>query len=88
MAMDPHYVPKILSLTLAYMKNGDQHKFHAANEEVQHALMNDPVFFFLRAGGGILVLKVFPNAFPVMFPIVPEFYPIWFAQSSTPLYIN
>jgi hypothetical protein len=52
MAMDPHYVPKILSLTLAYMKNGDQHKFHAANEEVQHALMNDPVFSFLRGGEG------------------------------------
>jgi hypothetical protein len=60
MAMDPHYVPKILSVTLAYAKNGDQQfwkeKFHAANEEAQHALMNDPVFFFLNrrrgAGGG------------------------------------
>jgi hypothetical protein len=23
-----------------------------------------------------------------MFPIAPGFYPLWFAQSSTPLYIN
>jgi hypothetical protein len=109
MAMDPHYVPKILSLTLAYAKNGDQQfwkeKFHAANEEAQHALTIDLVFFFLRGGRGgeegcfVLffllfpmcshhVLKVFPDAFPQMFPIVPGFYPIWFAQSSTPLYTN
>jgi hypothetical protein len=56
MAMDPHYVPKILSLTLAYPKNGDQQfwkeKFHAANEEAQQALMNDPVFFLFEGGGG------------------------------------
>jgi len=29
------------------------------------------------------VLK-FPNTFLKMFPIAPGFYPIWFAQSSTP----
>jgi hypothetical protein len=33
------------------------------------------------------VLK-FPNVLPKMFPIAPRFYPIWFAQSSTPMYIN
>jgi hypothetical protein len=33
------------------------------------------------------VLK-FSNAFPFMFPIPPGFYPIWFAQSSTFMYIN
>jgi hypothetical protein len=31
---------------------------------------------------------VFPVAFPKMFPIAPAFYPIWFTQSSTSLYIN
>jgi hypothetical protein len=29
---------------------------------------------------------MFSNAFPKMLPIIPEFYPIWFAQSLTPLY--
>jgi hypothetical protein len=37
---------------------------------------------------GFQVLKVFPDAFPKMFPIAPAFYPIWFAQSSTSLSIN
>jgi hypothetical protein len=26
--------------------------------------------------------------FPKLFPIAPQFYPIWFAQSSTPMCIN
>jgi len=30
----------------------------------------------------------FQDAFPKMLPIAPRFYPIWFAQSSTPLYIT
>ncbi len=34
------------------------------------------------------VPKLFPDAFAKMFPIAPGFYPIWFAQSSTPMYIN
>jgi hypothetical protein len=34
------------------------------------------------------VLKVFPNAFLKMFPIAPGFYIIWFAQISTPMYVN
>jgi hypothetical protein len=42
-------VLKILALSLAYPKNGDQQfwkeKFHAANEEAQHALMNNPIFW-------------------------------------------
>jgi hypothetical protein len=29
-----------------------------------------------------------PNLFPKEFPIAPQFYPIWFAQSSTLMYIN
>jgi hypothetical protein len=37
---------------------------------------------------GSQVLKVFPIAFPKMFPIAPAFYPIWFAQSSTSLFIK
>ncbi len=34
------------------------------------------------------VPKMFSNIFPKMFPIAPWFYPILFAQSSTPMYIN
>jgi hypothetical protein len=34
------------------------------------------------------VPKLFPDAFAKMFPIAPEFYPRWFAQRSTPMYIN
>ncbi len=41
----------------------------------------------LKFSKGSQVSKVFSNAFLKMFPIAPEFYPIWFAQSSTPLYI-
>jgi hypothetical protein len=37
------------------VKNGDQQfwkeKFDAANEEAQHAIINNPVFFFLKVGG-------------------------------------
>jgi hypothetical protein len=29
-----------------------------------------------------------PNLVPKEFPIAPQFYPIWFAQSSTLMYIN
>ncbi len=99
-----YYVPRFLPLPLAKEKNGDQQfwkeKFHAANEEAQLALMNGPVFSFLKAGDmdflffplfpicSHQVLKVFSNAFPKMFPIAPGFYSIWFAQTSTPLYIN
>jgi hypothetical protein len=31
---------------------------------------------------------LFPDGFPKMFPIAPGFYPIWFAQSSSPMYIH
>jgi hypothetical protein len=34
------------------------------------------------------VPKCFPNVFPKMFPIAPQFYPIRDAQSSTHLNIN
>jgi hypothetical protein len=48
--------PKILPLPLAWVKNGDEQfwkeKFHAADRKAQHALMNNPGFFFLRVGGG------------------------------------
>jgi hypothetical protein len=33
-------------------------------------------------------LPKFPSCSPKMFPIAPQFYPIWFAQSSTLMYIN
>jgi hypothetical protein len=34
------------------------------------------------------VPKMFPHVFPKMFPTAPGFYPVWFAQSSTPMYTN
>jgi hypothetical protein len=54
--------------------------------------MMGPVFL-----GGVFLSPLFPmcfqhvpkllsNMFLKMFPILPRFYPIWFAQSSTPLY--
>ncbi len=55
-----------------------QLQFHAANGKAQHALMNDSNFF--------PCFQAVPRC-PKMFPIAPGFYPIWFAQSSTPLYI-
>jgi len=75
-----HYVPKILPLPLARAKTGDEQfwkeKFHAANGKAQHAIMNDPVFFFLKRGGGGVEgvdkdFWVFSPCFqcvPVMFP--------------------
>jgi hypothetical protein len=49
-------------------------------------------FSFWRGGGNKNFFVVFPCSqgvlrCPKMFPIAPEFYPIWFAQSSTPMYI-
>jgi len=104
MAMGPHYVPKILSLTLAYTKNGDQQfwkeKFHAANEEAQHALMNDPVFFL---GGGeyfvffccVLIMVSKSLSFQSVPKCVPQDVPnsAWVLANMVcskfnPLYIN
>jgi hypothetical protein len=94
------YVLKILPLPLAYATNGDQQfwkqKFHAANEEAQHALMNNPVFFLFEGGYRDFFVfftcsqcvPKFPNVFPKMFPIGPGFYPTWFAQISAPLCMN
>jgi hypothetical protein len=85
-AWPPNYIPKILPLPLAYVKNGDQQfwkeKFHAANGKAQHVLTNDQFFSFWRREAGIFfsfVPKGFPSAFPDMFPIAPGFYHIWFA---------
>ncbi len=111
--------PQFIMGVLTQVKNGDEQfwkqKFHAANGNAQHALMNDPVVSFLRGGNsdfflfsslvpnvfpksshqvhikfpkGSQILKVFPDGFLKMFPIAPGFYPIWFAQSSTPLCIT
>jgi hypothetical protein len=59
--------------------------------------------FFPFGGGGRALFFVFlpcsqcvpnmyswcsPNLFLKAFPIAPQFYPIWFAQSSTLVYIN
>ncbi len=96
-----YYVPRFLLLSLAKARNVDQQfwkeKFHAANEEAQLALMNGPVFSFLKGGEDMdflffllfpicshQVLKVFSNAFPKMFPIAPGFYSIPFAQIQLP----
>ncbi len=57
-------------------------------------MMNDPVSFSLFFERGrdrdkfpksSQVPKMFLDAFPKMFPIAPGSYPIWFAQSSTPI---
>jgi hypothetical protein len=63
--------------------------------------MSSPVFFFL--GGGIFTFfplfpscslcvpmrfSDFPSCSPKTFPIAPQLYPIWFAQSSTLMYRN
>jgi len=59
-----------------------------------HALKVPSFFSFKFGGTGIYCFvpnvfsDVFPDAFLKMFAIAPEFCPIWFAQSSTPLYIN
>jgi hypothetical protein len=94
------YFLKILPLPLGQAKNGDQQfwkqKFHAANEEAQHALMNNPVFFFVSGGNRDFLffstcsqcVHKFPDVFSKMFPIGPGFCPTWFAQISAPLYIN
>ncbi len=61
------FVPKFLPWLLAQAKNGDlqfwKQKFHAANGNAQHALMNDPVFSFLR--GGIVIFFCFLPLFPM-----------------------
>ncbi len=69
------------------------------NGKAQHALINSPALFFLRDGGRgkwffeffpcyQCVLITFPNMFHKMLSIAPQFYPIWFAHSSTPMYTN
>jgi hypothetical protein len=59
--------------------------------------MMGPRLFLLGCGGGDFLVFFpcshqvpfrFPNFFPKAFPISPQFYPIWFAQSSTLMYIN
>jgi hypothetical protein len=59
--------------------------------------MMGPGFFLLGCGGGDFLVFFpcshqvpfrFPKFFPKAFPISPQFYPIWFAQSSTLMYIN
>ncbi len=58
---------------------------HASNGKAQHALIMCPVFSFWGWGGGsyFLFFFLFPKLLPKVFPIAPQFYPIWFAQSST-----
>jgi hypothetical protein len=43
-----------------------------------------PVMFHMCSHKVPQVLKLLPKTFP----IAPQFYPIWFAQSSTLMYIN
>jgi hypothetical protein len=67
---------------IAYAKNGDKQfwkeKLHAAKmERVSNALMNTIFgffFVFIMFSKGSQIPKVFPNAFPKMFPIAPGYY--------------
>ncbi len=71
------YVFKSLTQPLDQAKNGDEQswkqKFHVANGKAQHALMNSPVFFFLRRQGerGFLFFPPVPHVFPSMSQRVP-----------------
>jgi len=71
--------------------------------KAQYRLMSSPVFFFGGGGGGIFTFfplfpscslcvpmrfPNFPSCSPKTFPIAPQLYPIWFAQSSTLMYTN
>jgi len=68
-------------MPLAQAKNGDKQfwkeKFHAANVKAWHALMNIPVFFFLKGGGD----KSF--FFAPLFPICSHQVPKWFPSSQS-----
>jgi hypothetical protein len=63
--------------------------------------MRDSISFFWRGRRGdiIIIFSLVPNVFPscsrevlklfpTTFAIASEIYPIWFAQSSTLMYIN
>ncbi len=72
--------------------------------KAQNGLMSGPVFFFLgrRRGGIFTFFPLFPSCSlcvpmrfpnfsscsPKTIPLAPQLYPIWFAQSSTLIYIN
>jgi len=86
-------------------ENGDKQfckeKFHAANGKAQHALVNGPIFFFLRGQGemdfffSLLVPNVFPSCsqrvkkvFLKMFPIAPVLYPMWFGLGEVQPHVD
>jgi hypothetical protein len=54
--LEVDYIPKILTLPLAEVKNGGKQfwkeNFHAANGKAQDALMNSPVSLFFEGARG------------------------------------
>ncbi len=76
--------------------------FGQTNEKAQHALTMVPYFLILgvrqKIDFLIFIFNMFPSSslevlqvlklFLKAFPLVPQFYPIWFAQSSIVMYIN
>jgi len=62
--------------------------------QIQRSVGQFFVFFSLVGGGRRALPNVFQSGsqrvpqVPKTFPIAPQFCPIWFAQSSTPMYEN
>lgn len=93
--------PNKLSRTLAQAKNGDKYFWNKSFMRPMR-MLNMPswgaqFFFFERRGRIFWFPNVFPSGsqsipqvpklFLKMFPIPTQFYPIWFGQRSTPMYI-
>jgi hypothetical protein len=82
-------------------KNDDKNYFEKKNfmQSIRRHSM-DSVFFCLAEGGGGYFcffpcsqmcshgVPQVPKLFPKTFPIAPQLYPIWFAQSPTLMYTN
>ncbi len=64
-----------------------------ANEKIQHALVRNSFFalfplFPMCSHHLFMRFSKFPSCSPKTFPIAPQFYCTWFAESSTLMYIN
>ncbi len=70
--------------------NSLEREFHAANGKAQHAPTNHPVFALFEGAGKRDFFPPCSQCVPITqsVPNSTGFYPIWFAQSSTPLSIS